>query len=115
MFENFMINVNGIWNIIDSYIKNLLTNPLSLITLILDLFIVIYLFTKFIIYAKKSRVWQLIKGIILFLIIVLLSEILQLKILNYILTVFIDKIKSPTAIFYKFLSTLSYNPPLQPC
>ncbi len=88
MFENFMINVNGIWNIIDSYIKNLLTNPLSLITLILDLFIVIYLFTKFIIYAKKSRVWQLIKGIILFLIIVLLSEILQLKILNYILTVF---------------------------
>ena len=88
MFENFMINVNGIWNIIDSYIKNLLTNPLSLITLILDLFIVIYLFTKFIIYAKKSRVWQLIKGSILFLIIVLLSEILQLKILNYILTVF---------------------------
>ena len=88
MFENFMINVNGIWNIIDSYIKNLLTNPLSLITLILDLFIVIYLFTKFIIYAKKSRVWQLIKGIILFLIIVLLSEILQLKILNYILTIF---------------------------
>ena len=88
MFENFVINVNGIWNIIDSYIKNLLTNPLSLITLILDLFIVIYLFTKFIIYAKKSRVWQLIKGIILFLIIVLLSEILQLKILNYILTVF---------------------------
>ena len=88
MFENFVINVNGIWNIIDSYIKNLLTNPLSLITLILDLFIVIYLFTKFIIYAKKSRVWQLIKGILLFLIIVLLSEILQLKILNYILTVF---------------------------
>lgn len=88
MFENFVINVNGIWNIIDSYIKNLLTNPLSLITLILDLFIVIYLFTKFIIYAKRSRVWQLIKGIILFLIIVLLSEILQLKILNYILTVF---------------------------
>ena len=88
MFENFVINVNGIWNIIDSYIKNLLTNPLSLIRLILDLFIVIYLFTKFIIYAKKSRVWQLIKGIILCLIIVLLSEILQLKILNYILTVF---------------------------
>ena len=85
MFENFVINVNGIWNIIDSYIKNLLTNPLSLITLILDLFIVIYLFTKFIIYAKKSRVWQLIKGIILFLIIVLLSEILQLKILNNLL------------------------------
>lgn len=88
MFENFVINVNGICNIIDTYIKNLLTNPFSLITLILDLFIVIYLITKFIRYAKKSRVWQLIKGIILFLIIVLLSEILQLKILNYILTVF---------------------------
>ena len=88
MFENFVINVNGIWGIIDTYIKNLLTNPIGLITLILDLFIVIYLITKFIIYAKKSRVWQLIKGIILFLIIVLLSEILQLKILNYILTVF---------------------------
>lgn len=39
-------------------------------------------------YAKKSRVWQLLKGILFILIITAISEVLQLKILNFLLTFF---------------------------
>ena len=39
--------------------------------------------------ARHSRVWQLLKGIVFIILITILSDILQFKILNYILTSFI--------------------------
>ena len=86
MFENFTLEFNGIWQAFMSYMTELSKNPFKLLTLLLDLAIVIYILYKFIVSARNSRVWQLLKGILLILIITALSEILQLKILNYILT-----------------------------
>ena len=88
MFENIGFSFNGIWNAFTSYMIDLSQNPFRLITLILDLVIVGYLLYKFIKNAKNSRVWQLLKGIVLILIITLLSDVLQLRILNYVLTFF---------------------------
>lgn len=69
-----------------SYIKSLQENPFELITLILDLAIVIFLLYCFFKVVKGSRAWQLIKGIALFVIATWLSGLLNLKILNWILT-----------------------------
>lgn len=88
MFENLTLSFSGIWNSFVSYMTELVQNPLKLLTLILDLAIVAYILYKFIIYAKKSRMWQLLKGILFILIITAISEALQLKILNFILTAF---------------------------
>lgn len=88
MFENLTISFSGVWNSFASYMNELWQNPFKLVTLILDLVIVAYIVYKFIVYAKKSRIWQLLKGIIFILIITAISELLQLKILNFILTAF---------------------------
>ena len=88
MFENLRLNFSGIWNSFVSYMSELSQNPLKLLTLILDLAIVAYILYKFIAYAKKSRVWQLLKVILFILIITAISDVLQLKILNFILTFF---------------------------
>lgn len=88
MFENLTLSFYGIWSSFTSYMSELMQNPFKLLTLILDLVIVAYIVYKFIVYAKKSRIWQLIKGIVFVLIITAISEILQLKILNFILTAF---------------------------
>lgn len=88
MFENLTLSFSGIWNSFVSYMTELVQNPFKLLTLILDLAIVTYILYKFIIYAKKSRMWQLLKGILFILIFTAISEALQLKILNFILTAF---------------------------
>lgn len=69
-----------------AYIKSLQTNPFELITLILDLAIVIFLIYCFFKIVKGSRAWQLIKGIALLIITTWVSGLLNLKILNWILT-----------------------------
>lgn len=89
MFENWNISFGGIWQSFMSYMTELSQNPFKLLTLILDLAIVAYILYTFIMYAKKSRVWQLLKGILLILIIIVVSDLLQLRILNFILTFFI--------------------------
>ena len=88
MFENLTLSFSGIWNSFVSYMTELVQNPFKLLTLVLDLAIVAYILYKFIVYAKKSRMWQLLKGILFILIITAISEALQLKILNFILTAF---------------------------
>lgn len=88
MFENLTLSFSGIWNSFISYMTELLQSPFKLLTLVLDLVIVIYILYKFIVYAKKSRMWQLLKGILFILIITAISDALQLKILNFILTAF---------------------------
>lgn len=69
-----------------AYIKSLQANPFELITLIIDLALVIFLVYCFFRMVKGSRAWQLIKGIILLILITWISGLLNLKILNWILT-----------------------------
>ena len=63
MENYFIVNINNIWNSLIDYFWYLKENPLRLIILILDLTIVIGLVYKFIKYSKRTRVWQLLKGI----------------------------------------------------
>ena len=69
-----------------AYIKSLQSNPFELITLILDLSIVVFLLYCFFKIVKGSRAWQLIKGIALLILATWVSGLLNLKILNCILT-----------------------------
>ncbi len=69
-----------------AYIKSLQSNPFELITLILDIAIVCFLIYCFFKIVKGSRAWQLIKGIVLLIIATWASGLLNLKILNWILT-----------------------------
>lgn len=69
-----------------AYIKSLQTNPFDLITFIIDLTIVIFLLYCFFKIVKGSRAWQLIKGIAFLIIATWASGLLNLKILNWILT-----------------------------
>lgn len=61
-------------------------NPFMLITLLIDISIVLFLAYNLLKIAKDSRAWQLIKGIALLIIATWLSGVLNLKILNYILS-----------------------------
>lgn len=88
MFENINISWTGIWQAFTGYMTDLSQNPFKMVTLILDLVIVGYLIYKFVLYAKKTRAWQLLKGIAWVIAIVILSEVLQLRILNFFLTFF---------------------------
>ena len=71
-----------------NYINELITNPMDLITFIIDITIVILLVYKFIGLVKGTRALQLLKGITLLIIITILSSIFNLRILNFILTSF---------------------------
>lgn len=72
-------------NIVE-YLKSLQTNPFELVTLIIDIAIVLFLMYCFLKIVKGSRAWQLIKGIALLVIATWVSGLLNLKILNWILT-----------------------------
>ena len=69
-----------------AYIKSLQENPFELVTFIIDIAIVFFLLYCFCRVLRGSRAWQLIKGIALLIIATGLSGILNLKILNWILT-----------------------------
>lgn len=69
-----------------SYIQMYQQYPIKLITLILDIFLVIFLAYNILKIAKDSRAWQLIKGITFLVITTWVSGILNLNILNYILS-----------------------------
>ncbi len=70
------------------YVRTLPQEPLKIITLILDLAIVIFLVIKLVELIKGTRALQLLKGIIFLILITIVSGILQLNVLNYILTSF---------------------------
>lgn len=87
MKDNFFNAIDTFWQVnVVEYITNLQENPLRLISLAIDLAIVIFLVYKLIKMTKKSRVWQLIKGIALLIIATLVSGWVHLDILHYILT-----------------------------
>lgn len=68
------------------YIQEFQKYPVKLISVIVDLAIVIFLIYQLVRIAKDSRAWQLIKGIALLIIARWISAILNLSILNYILS-----------------------------
>ena len=84
----FSLNFNSLWTSITEYINDIANNPFRLIIFILDILIVGYIVYKFIKSARNSRVWQLLKGIVLILVITILSGIFEFRILNWLLTIF---------------------------
>lgn len=87
MKESFFNQMNTFWQInMIEYIQLLQENPLRLIPFILDISIVLFLIYKLIKMTKKSRVWQLIKGIGLLIVFTLVSGWIHLDILHFILT-----------------------------
>lgn len=86
-----MNNIVTIWN--NFYEQNILTYiklwqqyPIKLVTLIIDITIVVFLAYQLLKIVKDSRAWQLVKGIALLIIAKAASKILNLNILNYILS-----------------------------
>ena len=84
----FSTNINSFWNSITEYITDISTNPFKLIIFVLDILIVGLIAYKFIKSARNSRVWQLLKGIVLIVIVTILSGIFEFRILNWFLTIF---------------------------
>ena len=87
MINSFSVTLSNFYqqNIL-GYINSLVENPLKLIALIIDIAIVAFLFVQLLKIVKYSRAWNLLKGILFLIIATLLSSMLQLNILNYILT-----------------------------
>ena len=73
-----------------SYIRLWQEYPIKLITAILDITIVIFLVYELIRIVKDSRAWQLVKGIAFLVIATALSGLLNLHILNYLLSTIMD-------------------------
>lgn len=91
MFEKLGENVNTYFqeNIIN-YFQGIYQFPKDIIPIILDLLIVGFLIYKFFFLTKNSRIRQLIKGILIYIVFTALSSILQLKIIAYILKSFLS-------------------------
>jgi len=69
-----------------SYIRLWQEYPIKLITLIIDIAIVIFLAYQLLRIVKDSRAWQLVKGIALLILATAVSELLNFRVLNYILS-----------------------------
>lgn len=68
------------------YFKSWSKNPINLIVGILDIVIVIFLLYKAIRILKKTRAWQLLKGIAILVILTLVTGWFNFGILNAVLT-----------------------------
>ena len=84
-----MINSFYEQNILN-YIQLLQEYPVKLISLILDLAIVIFLIYSLLKITKSSRAWQLLKGIAFLVVAQWVSKVLNLYLLNYILSAFMS-------------------------
>ena len=73
-----------------SYIRLWQEYPIKLVTLILDIVIVLFLAYELLRIVKDSRAWQLVKGIAFLIIATAISQVLNLKILNYLLSTIMD-------------------------
>lgn len=73
-----------------AYIQSLQEYPIKLVSLVIDIGIVIFLAYELLKIVKGSRAWQLIKGIAFLVIATGLSKLLNLYILNYILSMIMD-------------------------
>ncbi len=68
------------------YLNELTGSPLKIFTTLLDSIIVIFIIYKAVKMLRKTRAWQLLKGIAVLIFITILSGFFELHILNYILT-----------------------------
>lgn len=68
------------------YLQNLQKHPFQIIWTIVDIALVVFLAYYFIRIVKGSRAWQLVKGIVLLIVVTWISSILNLVILNSILS-----------------------------
>ena len=73
-----------------SYIRLWQQYPIKLVTLIIDIVIVVFLVYGLLKIVKNSRAWQLVKGIALLIMATAVSQLLNLKILNYLLSTIMD-------------------------
>ena len=80
-----MLNNSYDQNIL-SYIRLWQQYPIKLVVLILDISIVIFLAYQLLRIVKDSRAWQLVKGIAFLIIATAVSELLNFRVLNYILS-----------------------------
>lgn len=88
MIDGFGMNLQKFYqDIILEYIKLFQDSPMNLVILIIDIGIVLILAANIIKFAKNSRAWQLLKGIILLILATAISGLLQLKILNFLLNI----------------------------
>lgn len=88
MIDGFGTNLQKFYDdIIIGYLNAFSNNPMSLLVLVVDITIVIFLATTIIKFAKNSRAWQLLKGIFFLIIANILSYVLQLRILNFLLSI----------------------------
>ena len=86
MKNNFVLNISNLFSNISEYISKLYEYPIQLIPIILDMAIVIFCIIQVIKIAKSSRVMQLVKGIVFFVIITWISGIMNLAIVHSVLT-----------------------------
>ena len=84
----FNLNLKYTGQDIINYLNLLKDSPIRIVMLMVDIVIVLFLAIKLIQIIKETRAWQLIKGIAFLIIFTLLSSVLELHILNYILTSF---------------------------
>ena len=73
-----------------SYIRLWQEYPIKFVSLILDITIVVFLAYQLLRIVKDSRAWQLVKGIALLIVATAVSKILNLYILNYLLSTLMD-------------------------
>jgi diadenylate cyclase len=88
LIDGFGTNFQKFYDdIILGYLNAFSNNPMSLLVLVVDITIVIFLAATIIKFAKNSRAWQLLKGIFFLIIANVLSYVLQLRILNFLLSI----------------------------
>ena len=86
--DTFMEPINDLYKVnLGEYFLQVLSSPGRLILGIIDIVIVLFLAYYAFRMLKNTRVWQLMKGIVILIIITALSKVLKLNILNYILSV----------------------------
>ena len=78
-----IVKIEDFWS---DLLTGYLSNPWNVFTLIIDIAIVIFLIIKVVKILKGSRAMQLVNGIIFLILITWASYMLNLRILNYILT-----------------------------
>ena len=85
MLDNPMIEFKEFWTTNFNYYMQ---NPWTIVALVIDIIIVVFLISSMIKILKGSRAMQLVKGILFLILITWLSSIFRLKILNSLLTTF---------------------------
>ena len=74
--EGFSISFSDLWQRVVSYFTEIAYNPFRFVTMVLDVCIVIFVLYKFVKSARHSRVWQLLKGIVLIVLITIFLHLL---------------------------------------